>query len=55
MLGLPCCAVLSLVAVSSGYSLVMEFSCCGSQALGYADFSSCGSWTWEHRLSSCGA
>ena len=38
------------------------FSCCGARALGAQasvvvapGFSSCGSWSLEHRLSSCGA
>ena len=31
------------------------FSCGGARALGHMGFSSCGSQTLEHRLSSCGA
>ena len=54
---------LSLVRASRrGYSLVAVawashcsgFSCCQAQALGHMGFSSCGSWTPEHRLNSCG-
>ena len=54
---------LSLVRASRrGYSLVAVawashcsgFSCCQAQALGHMGFSSCGSWTQEHRLNSCG-
>ena len=54
-LGLRCCARLSLVVVSGGYS------CCGAWALGVLasvvvarGLSSCGSRTLEPRLSSCG-
>ena len=54
---------LSLVRASRrGYSLVAVawashcsgFPCCQAQALGHMGFSSCGSWTQEHRLNSCG-
>ena len=48
VLGLCCCAVFSLVATSRGASR------CRAQAPGCAGFSSCASWTLEHRLSSCG-
>ena len=51
VLGLGCCVGFSLVAVSRGYSLVVEHgllivvaSRCRAQALGCAGFSSCGSW-----------
>ena len=64
VLGLRCCVGFSLVAVSRGYSLVAVrrfliccgFSCCRTQAIGHAGFSSSGlsswgSWALEHRLS----
>ena len=62
VLGLRCCAGLSLVAASGGYSLlrcvgfslqwILLLRSMGSRRKG---FSSCGTWALDHRLSSCGA
>ena len=68
MLGLRCCAGVSVVVASEGHSLVAVrgldcrgFSRCGARALGMrawwvpaGGLSSSGSWALEHRLSSCG-
>ena len=61
-LGLRCCALLSLVAASRGYSSLW---CTGfslrqllllqSTGSRHAGFSSCGMWALEHKLRSCGA
>ena len=62
VLGLCGCAGFSLVAASSGYSLVAVHGLlvagaprCRAQALGPVTLSSGGSQALEHRLSSCGA
>ena len=54
VLGLRCSAGFSLVAASGGYSpaagcrlLTAVASCCRAQALGWADFSSCGTWAQQ--------
>ena len=61
VLGLDCREGFSLVVVSERYSSGSgrashcgRVSCCGAQALGHADFTSCGVWALEHGLSSCG-
>ena len=61
VLGLCCCSDSSLVDVSRGYYLAAVadlslwwlplFQSTGS---GHMDLSSCGCWTLEHRLNSCG-
>ena len=40
--------------VLSMYGLLIGFSCCGAQPLGFKGFRSCGSWAPEHRFNSCG-
>ena len=50
VLGLCCYMWLPLVAASVGYSLV-----CSAQASHCCDFSCCGAWALEHRLSSSGS
>ena len=51
VLGLCCCVGFSLVAVSSValscsmWTYCSGFTCCRTQALGHAGFSSCGTWT----------
>ena len=56
LLGLHCCMRLPLVVGSRGCSLVVvhgllfAVASCGAWALGHAGFSSCSSWTLEHRL-----
>ena len=52
LLGLHCCENLSLVAVRA--FLCGGFSCLEAQALGCANFRSCGSQAPEHRLNSYG-
>ena len=60
-LGLRCCAR-AFSSYGAWSSHCGGFSCCGAWALGVRasvvaahELSSCGSWTLEHRLSSCGA
>ena len=63
VLGLCRCVGFPQVGAIRGYSFTCGaqascccgFSCCRAQALGHGAFSSCSSWTLEHRLSSCGA
>ena len=56
LLGLHCCVGFSLVVGSRGYSLVVVHgllfieASCGAWALRHLGFSSCSSWTLEHRL-----
>jgi len=59
VLGLHCCMGFSLVAASRGYLLIAGWGVLIAVASlvaghGLQGFSSCGSWTLEHRLSSCG-
>ena len=59
MLSLRCCTGLSLILVSWGSTVPAShcsgFSYCRARALECWGFSSCGSWTLEPKLNSCGA
>ena len=58
VLGLRCCAVFFLVAVSGGPFLVVVrglLITVASSALGHVGFSGCGFWALEHRVSRCSA
>ena len=60
-LGFQCCTRFSLVTASKGYSIVGVLrlltavaSCCRTQVLGYAGFSTYSFGALDHRLSRCG-